>query len=178
MLSLARRNPLPFDCPFTYQIIVEGRIDATWSDRLEDMTICQVTSDTQPPVTTTTLEGELKDQASLAGVLNSLYELHLPILMVMRLSVEPSKTKNDEELSVEKRLKEFRALFSQQTTRDNFIGEGGRRSTGKILQSIRFFGAAGPGKEYKCHHRRQGDGQMTGEIQLWLRKQVKVLARR
>ncbi len=51
----------------------------------------------------TTLEGELSDQAALAGVLNSLYELHLPVLMVMRLNIEPSRTTNDEELSVEKR---------------------------------------------------------------------------
>jgi hypothetical protein len=29
-----------------------------------------------------TLEGELADQAALAGVLNSVYELHLPILSV------------------------------------------------------------------------------------------------
>jgi len=34
------------------------------------------------------LDGELSDQAALAGVLNALYELHLPILMVMRLNVE------------------------------------------------------------------------------------------
>jgi hypothetical protein len=30
----------------------------------------------------TTLTGRLKDQAELSGVLNSLYELHLPILAV------------------------------------------------------------------------------------------------
>jgi hypothetical protein len=55
--------------------------------------------------TGTTLDGELRDQAALAGVLNAIYELHLPILMVMRLNVEPSKIKDDEERSVEKRLK-------------------------------------------------------------------------
>jgi hypothetical protein len=85
MVKLAPRNPLPFDCPFTYQIIVEGRINATWSDRLEGMTICQVMSDTEPPVTATTLEGKLRDQASLAGVLNTLYELHFVILSVKRM---------------------------------------------------------------------------------------------
>jgi hypothetical protein len=36
-----------------------------------------------PPVTT--LEGELRDQAALAGVLNSLYELHLTVISVKRL---------------------------------------------------------------------------------------------
>jgi len=32
------------------------------------------------------LLGELVDQAALAGVLNTLYELHLPVLSVERLS--------------------------------------------------------------------------------------------
>jgi hypothetical protein len=77
------RNPLPFDSPAAYQIRVQGRIDPTWSDRLEGMTIsvCVVAGAT--PITT--LEGELSDQASLAGVLNSLYN-HLVVLSVERLS--------------------------------------------------------------------------------------------
>ena len=37
--------------------------------------------------TVTTLCGELGDQASLAGVLNTLYELHLPVLLVKRLEI-------------------------------------------------------------------------------------------
>jgi len=36
----------------------------------------------------TTLEGRLLDQAALAGVLNTLYELHLPVLEVKCLSAE------------------------------------------------------------------------------------------
>jgi hypothetical protein len=35
----------------------------------------------------TTLFGELSDQAALAGVFNTLYELHLSVLSVERLSV-------------------------------------------------------------------------------------------
>jgi hypothetical protein len=35
----------------------------------------------------TTLVGELRDQAALAGVLNTLYEWHLPVLSLQRLSV-------------------------------------------------------------------------------------------
>ena len=78
-------NPLPFDCPAIYQIIVQGRIDLTWSDRLEGMTICLTTVEAGPPVTT--LDGKLSDQAALAGVLNTLYELHLPLLSVNRLNI-------------------------------------------------------------------------------------------
>jgi hypothetical protein len=47
------------------------------------MTISTVTSGKGPP--TTTLVGELRDQASLAGVLSMLYELHCPVLLVERL---------------------------------------------------------------------------------------------
>jgi len=77
------RNPIPFDRPATYQITVQGRIDPTWSDRLEGMALCQATVEADHPVTT--LEGELSDQAALAGVLNTLYELHLTVLSVKRL---------------------------------------------------------------------------------------------
>ena len=85
MMSLPPRNPIPFDRPTTYQIIVQGRIDPTWSDRLEGVTISQPTVEEDPPVTT--LEGELSDQAALAGVLNTLYELHLTVLSVKRMEI-------------------------------------------------------------------------------------------
>jgi hypothetical protein len=83
MVSKPSRNLLLFDHPATYQISVQGRIDPTWSDRLEGMAIWLATVEVDSPVTT--LEGELIDQAALAGVLNALYELHLPVLSVNRL---------------------------------------------------------------------------------------------
>ena len=83
-MSMPSRKPIPFDLPATYQISVQGRIDPNWSDRLEGMTISLATVEEGPPVTT--LEGELSDQAALAGVLNSLYELHLTVLLVERLN--------------------------------------------------------------------------------------------
>ena len=97
------RAQILYDRPGTYHICVQGAIDPSWSDRLEGMKIHPSAAEGDARVTT--LEGELSDQAALAGVLNTLYELHLPVLMVMRLAVEPSTTKNDEEPSVEKRLK-------------------------------------------------------------------------
>jgi len=75
-----------FDSRAVYRIRVEGRLDASWSDRLAGMTISLETSGEGPP--TTTLVGELRDQASLAGVLSTLYELHCPVLLVERLSSE------------------------------------------------------------------------------------------
>ncbi len=73
-----------FDHAATYRIDVQGRIPASWCDRLEGMTITEGSPEVQPPVTT--LMGELSDQAALAGVLNTLYELHLPLLSVECLS--------------------------------------------------------------------------------------------
>ncbi len=74
-----------FDRPGTYQISVQGRINPAWTDRLEGMTIYPSYGGADSPVTT--LEGELSDQAALAGVLNSLYELHLSVLSVKCLSI-------------------------------------------------------------------------------------------
>ena len=84
MMSKLSRNPIPFDQPATYQISVLGRIDPTISDLLGGMTISPDTVEADHKVTS--LCGELSDQAALAGVLNTLYELHLTLLMVKRLN--------------------------------------------------------------------------------------------
>ena len=87
MVNKSLRNAIPFDRPAAYQIRVQGRIDPDWSDRVAGMTICLTAEEASPPVTT--LQGELGDQAALAGVLNTLYELHLPVLSVLCLSYSP-----------------------------------------------------------------------------------------
>ena len=84
-MNILTRKPIPFDLPATYEIIVQGRVDPTISGILEGMTICQATVEADHPVTT--LEGELSDQAALAGVLNTIYELHLPVISVKRLEI-------------------------------------------------------------------------------------------
>jgi hypothetical protein len=66
--------------PATYQISVQGNLPEGWSDRLGGMTITVICEADQAPVTT--LSGELRDQAALLGVLNTLYDLHLPLLSV------------------------------------------------------------------------------------------------
>jgi hypothetical protein len=70
--------------PATYRIEVEGVIDENWTDSLAGMRIS--TRKRADQSTLTTLTGRLKDQAELSGVLNSLYELHLPILSVKILT--------------------------------------------------------------------------------------------
>jgi hypothetical protein len=87
MVNRSLRNVIPFDRPATYQIRVQGKIDPDWSERLAGMAIRLTTEEARPPVTT--LNGELGDQAALAGVLNTLYELHLPVLSVLCLSYSP-----------------------------------------------------------------------------------------
>ena len=58
---------------------VRGRLDVSWSDRLGGM---QVTETRGPDgKAETILVGRLPDQAALAGILNALYDLHLPVVM-------------------------------------------------------------------------------------------------
>jgi hypothetical protein len=64
----------------TYRIKVQGYLDETRSDFLGGMTITTASQGDKGVVST--LVGRLKDQAELAGVLNTLYEFHLPILSV------------------------------------------------------------------------------------------------
>ncbi len=73
-----------FDRPATYRIDVQGHIPARWCDRLEGMAITEGSAEAEPTVTT--LVGELADQVALAGVLNTIVELHLSVVSVERLS--------------------------------------------------------------------------------------------
>ncbi|MFH1983808.1 MAG: hypothetical protein ABIL58_18360 [Pseudomonadota bacterium] len=72
-----------FEKPAVYRIRVKGHIDDSLSDQLGGMVITRAfTADSQPM---TILVGHLSDQAALSGVLNELYELHLPLLTVEAL---------------------------------------------------------------------------------------------
>jgi hypothetical protein len=64
------------DKPAFYRINVKGVLPDSWIDRLGGL---QIVANTPKGVT---LEGWLPDQAALSGVLETLYELHLPILEV------------------------------------------------------------------------------------------------
>jgi hypothetical protein len=75
-----------FDRPATYGISVQGCVPASWSDRLEGMAITDLTAEAGPPMTK--LLGELADQAALEGVLKTLFEMHLSVVSVERLSAE------------------------------------------------------------------------------------------
>ncbi len=74
---------LLFDAPGTYRIRVQGLLDGHWSDMLGGMAIVSRAPKGKLPVTS--LSGMLIDQASLIGVLTSLYEMGYPLLDVKRL---------------------------------------------------------------------------------------------
>jgi hypothetical protein len=81
-------RPAHFDTPSGYEIRVEGRVSASWSDRLGGMTIAVQRAGGRQPVTT--LTGELRDQSALLGVLSALYNMGFPLLKVERLESPPS----------------------------------------------------------------------------------------
>ena len=66
-----------------YRICVLGRVPTRWRERLEGMVISETTDELKRVATT--LEGELADQGALAGVLNTVIELHLLVLSVEHL---------------------------------------------------------------------------------------------
>ena len=72
--------------PATYRIRVQGQLDESWSPRLGGMAIGTAATPEQGPVTT--LEGLLLDQAALAGVLDVLHSLCLPVISVEHIPVE------------------------------------------------------------------------------------------
>ena len=66
--------------PATYRITVAGHLENSWSDCLGGMRITSSSQGDQGVMTT--LVGCVRDQAELSGVLNTLYEFHLPLLTV------------------------------------------------------------------------------------------------
>ena len=80
--------------PRTYRITVRGLLEKSWASRLADMNI---TGSSRGDERETVLIGRLQDQAALFGVLNTLYELHLPVLSIELLdSPQPAGTEGQE----------------------------------------------------------------------------------
>jgi hypothetical protein len=77
------RKSYAFDRPGEYRIRVQGFLDESWSERLGGLHITTSKIGDQKPISV--LAGQLRDQTELAGVLNTLYELHLTLLSVEHL---------------------------------------------------------------------------------------------
>ena len=68
------------DSPATYQIVIKGYLEQSWSNRVGDISIRVQSRPGEPEVTVIT--GEFQDQAALAGALTQLYDLGFPLLSV------------------------------------------------------------------------------------------------
>jgi hypothetical protein len=86
MVTTTEIKDIEFGDPATYRIVVKGALDDDWSDRLAGMTIS--VAESASGSSQTTLVGILRDQAQLNGVLETLYNLHLPILRVEEVEDE------------------------------------------------------------------------------------------
>lgn len=80
------RTSIDFAGSARYRIVVQGLVNEHWQDRLAGLAISTVHAPGAAP--RTTLLGQIRDQAELNGVLDTLYNLHLPILAVETLDDE------------------------------------------------------------------------------------------
>lgn len=81
-------NQITFGGSGLYRIVVKGEIPSRYSDRLGGMTVTP--QEESGKVVMTELLGRMMDQTQLSGVLNAIYELHLPILLVESVEVANS----------------------------------------------------------------------------------------
>ena len=72
-----------FSAPSNYRIEVQGALQSDWNQRFGAMRVYPPPPQAIPLVTV--LQGHVSDQAELAGILNTLYELHLTLLSVQQL---------------------------------------------------------------------------------------------
>ncbi|MBW1788676.1 MAG: hypothetical protein JRK53_18980 [Deltaproteobacteria bacterium] len=87
------RKNFAFDKPGNYRIRVNGIVSESWGERLGGMRIETRSQGDQEQITT--IIGRVRDQAELAGVLDTLYELHLPLLSVENLPDNDDGAGND-----------------------------------------------------------------------------------
>jgi hypothetical protein len=72
-----------------YRIVVQGRLDESWSARFDDMALTVERSEDGSAVTT--LSGTVSDQPALHGLLARIRDLGLPLLSVERLCAQPGE---------------------------------------------------------------------------------------
>jgi len=72
-----------FSQPATYQIRVLGKVPESYADSFSGLTISYNKLEEEE---ITILIGEMRDQASLSGVLNALYDMHMSVLSVKKIN--------------------------------------------------------------------------------------------
>lgn len=83
MIKPQKLKELNLPTPATYRIRIQGHIDDSWVNQIEGMVITKAFTASKQPITI--LVGHLANQSVLSNVLNTLYELRLPILSVENL---------------------------------------------------------------------------------------------
>ena len=86
---MTNKSAMQFRTSGTYCIQVQGVLNEDWADRMGGLEI-RVQQKTDESAVTT-LNGRLIDQAALMGVLNALYNMHYPLLLVEYLPDEGEK---------------------------------------------------------------------------------------
>jgi len=77
----SERKYLRLENPKSYRIRAQGILQESYCDSLGDVRI--TVSNRKGESLVTALVGLVKDQDELMGIVNSLYELHLPLLSVL-----------------------------------------------------------------------------------------------
>jgi hypothetical protein len=82
MSESSAKNGLSLTSPARYAVHLQGILDPNWADRLGGMQIVNHGLDNPHSDPVTVMTGDVADQAALAGILNTVYMLGLPLLSV------------------------------------------------------------------------------------------------
>ena len=83
-MNVEKNTSLNFKNAAIYKIVVQGIVQESLSDRYRGM---QITVERKKgKAIISTLIGEIRDQAALSGVLNTIYDSHLTVISVNMLS--------------------------------------------------------------------------------------------
>ncbi len=74
-----------------YRVYVAGSLPGSWANRLGGLQV--VREEMDGSADQTLLTGAVRDQAELLGILNTLHELRLPLLLVEAVDTEPGHAK-------------------------------------------------------------------------------------
>lgn len=85
---MSKANESAFSAPGFYRIEIQGRLHKDWWSRLGAMQVSSYVPDNGIEVTI--LQGVIRDQPELAGIMKTLYELHLTLRSVNYLGKLPS----------------------------------------------------------------------------------------
>ncbi len=80
---MTKEPPLKFGSESLYRLKIQGKISASWNDQIGPIKMTQQMANGD--VYVTTLLFNTRDQAELLGFLNTIYEMHLPIISLTRV---------------------------------------------------------------------------------------------